>query len=148
MKELTIKIDDLINQEIEEYLLTVKGIIKVNIDNETDSINLKYNPDLISIKIIKQEIILFLNIKNSSIISFNKHPNNEVEKREIIIKDLCCEYCLKGMIEELLEINGIEKAITNFDYHKKDNVIITINYDNNLITNEEISELELDFNSL
>ena len=118
MKELTITFDDIwINKELKEYLLSINGIHVVEIDDKCETINIKYNPQIITIKIIKLEILAFMDIlKMPYIISFNKHSKNMLTKTSIIVKDLCCEYCLKGMIEELLLINGIEKIDTNFDY--------------------------------
>ena len=51
------------------------------------------------------------------------------------------------MIEELLLINGIEKVNTNFDYINKKDILINIEYDNELITKEDIEMLETKFNS-
>ena len=68
------------------------------------------------------------------------------KKTNIIIKDLCCEYCLKSMIEELLLIKGIEKVSTNFDYINKKDVILNIKYDKELISKEDIKILEDKFN--
>ena len=147
MKELTITFDNVwLDKELKEYLLSQNGIHNVEFENET--INIKYSPKVITIKIIKLEILAFMDIlKMPSIISFNKYSKNMLTKTTIIVKDLCCEYCLKGMIEELLLINGIEKVNTNFDYSNKKDVVINIEYDNQLKTKEDIEMLETKFNS-
>lgn len=149
MKELTITFDNTwLDKELKEYLLSLNGIHVVEIDDKCETINIKYNPEIITIKIIKLEILAFMDIlKMPSIISFNKYSKNMLTKTTIIVKDLCCEYCLKGMIEELLLINGIEKVNTNFDYSNKKDVVINIEYDNQLITKEDIEMLETKFNS-
>lgn len=149
MKELTITFDNVwLDKELKEYLLSQNGIHNVEIDDKSETINIRYNPKLINIKIIILEILAFMNmLKTPSIILFNKHSNNTLIKTNIIIKDLCCEYCLKGMIEELFLINGIEKVNTNFDYINKKDVLINIEYDNELITKEDIEMLETKFNS-
>lgn len=149
MKELTITFDNVwLDKELKEYLLSLNGINVVEIDDKCETINIKYNPEIITIKIIKLEILAFMDIlKTPSIISFNKHSKNMLTKTTIIVKDLCCEYCLKGMIKELLLINGIEKVNTNFDYSNKKDVVINIEYDNELITKEDIEMLETKFNS-
>ena len=51
------------------------------------------------------------------------------------------------MIEELLEIDGIESAYTDFDYNNKFNVNIFITYNNEIIGKEKINELKEQFNS-
>lgn len=75
-----------------------------------------------------------------------------VEKKEtfrykIIINNLCCEYCLKGMIEELLNYDGIVSASSNFEYNDKQNIEIYITYDKNLITIEKIKKIEYKYNN-
>ena len=88
MKELTITFDDIwINKELKEYLLLQNGFNNVEIDDEYGTINIKYNPEIITIKIIKLEILAFMDIlKTPSIISFNKNSKNMLTKTNIIIK--------------------------------------------------------------
>jgi hypothetical protein len=50
------------------------------------------------------------------------------------------------MIEELFEIEGIGSSYSNFTVDKKD-IKIYIEYDENIIDNENLKELELKFNS-
>lgn len=84
------------------------------------------------------EILLYLDIvKIPSIISFDKHSKSNIKKDIIVIKDLCCEYCLKGMIDDLLDINGIESAYSDFDYINKYNVNIFITYNYKLLDKEK-----------
>lgn len=137
MKELTITFDTIwINNQLVEYLSSLKGVIETKINQSKEEIYIKYNPNLISIKILKLEILLFLDVqKIPSIIAFNKHSKNKTTKTIITIKDICCEYCFKSTIEELLMIDGIESAFSEFsnDYSKSKNVIINIEYDSTLI---------------
>ena len=147
MKELMLKFDyECIDITIEQYLLSLKGVVDIKIDNFKNQIYIKYNSNDINIKVIKLEIMLFLDTKIPDIIAFDKHSKARLNNISITIKDLCCEYCLKGMIEELLLINGIEKVNTNFDYINKNDVLINIEYDNELITKENIKILENKFN--
>ena len=119
-------------------------VIGVTSNNE---IYVEYDAVAISLKLLKMEILLYLDIMNTpSIVSFDKHTKNNKEDI-IIIKDLCCEYCLKGMIEELLEIDGIESAYSDFDYTDKINVKIFITYDDKLVNKDIIKKLEKKFNS-
>jgi len=150
MQELTLTIDycDYFSKELEEYLISLKGVIKSKINLANNEINIKYDSKLININILKNEILLFLSLnKIPSIISFDKHSINKTINYNIIIKDLCCEYCLKHMIEELLLIDGINSAYSNFNYKNKTNVNLIINYDNNLITKEEIIAISHKFNN-
>lgn len=70
-----------------------------------DEIYVEYYSSVISLKLLKMEILLYLDIgKVPSIIAFDKHDVSNLNKYTIVIKDLCCEYCLKGMIENLFLI--------------------------------------------
>lgn len=61
MAELTMDIDHLGHKELKEYLLSLDGILDVKIKNfECLEIYLKYNSDLITPRMIKTEILLFL----------------------------------------------------------------------------------------
>lgn len=156
MNELTIVIDHLGDDELKDYLMSLKGILQVIVKkDERLKIYIKYNSDLITLKIIKMEILLFLDIiKIPSIIAFDKHTTVKTSDYEISRCDICCEYCLKGAIEELFEIAGIEKVETNFyknNYYQKkkderDNVLINIKYNPTLISNHEMEQIELKLN--
>ena len=157
MSEITIIIDNWGHEELKEYLMSLKGILDVEIKNveheiksdEQLDIYLKYDSSLITPKIIKMEITLFLNItKIPSILSFDKYPKFKTSNYTIIRNDLCCEYCYKGAIEDLFEIEGIEIVKGNFDedYLRREKIIINIKYDPNLINTEEIKQIELKLN--
>lgn len=151
MNEFTLEIDCLMHWELKNYLLSQPGVLEVNISDSTYFlINIKYNSHLISPKILKMETLLFLDCLNAPcIISFDKHSNHKIKKYNIIIKNLCCEYCLLGMIDDLLMIDGIEQANSHYEdnYNRRENVIISIYYDPTIIKEQEIQKLELRFNS-
>ena len=145
--KVVLKYDCQLYDELSVYLLSVNGIINVNIDNGNGIVDIVYNSDKVNEYMISKEIDLYLQIdKIPSLIGFEKYNNIVLNKYDIIIKDLCCEYCLKGYIKELLMIDGIKKVYTDFDYVNKDNVIINVFYDYNSINLEEIIELEKKFN--
>lgn len=143
--ELTLKYDYLIDKEIKDYLLKINGIEDIKINLDTGEIYIKYNN--ISIKLILMEVELFLDVvKLPSLIGFDKHSKNKLLDYEMVINNLCCEYCLKINIDKLLTIDGIESANTNFDYYNHKEVKIFIKYDNNKINIESIKKLESEFN--
>lgn len=155
MSELTIVIDNGGHNELKEYLVSLNGILSVEIrNNEQLNIYLKYNSSLITPKIIKMEILLFLDIvKIPSILSFNKYPKFKTLNYTIIRDDLCCEYCFKGAIDDLFEIEGIEKVESNFneDYlfqncEEREKITINIKYNPNLISSEKMRQIELKLN--
>lgn len=154
MKELTIVIDNWYNTGLKEHLMSLEGILEVNTKiEELLEIYIKYDSNLINLKIIKLEIKAFLNtLKIPSIISFDKHPTSKTLEYKINRDKICCEYCLKGTIEDLLEIEGIEKVESNFDINninKKDikrNIIINIQCDSTLLNIDDMKEIELNLN--
>lgn len=148
MSELTIVIDNCEHKELKEYLISLKGILDVEIKNDEQlEIYLKYNSSLITPKMIKMEIKLFLNIvKMPSLLSFDKYSKFETCNYTITRDDLCCEYCYKGAIEDLFEIEGIETVKSNFNedyFEEREKIIINIKYDPNLINAEKMKQIEL-----
>ena len=95
--ELTITLDSWGHNKLKEYLLSLNGIFDVTIKNEGElEIHIKYNSSLTTSKIIKYEILLFLDIlKMPSILAFDKHSANETSEYKIIRDDICCEYAWK-----------------------------------------------------
>ena len=162
MSEITIIIDNWGHEELKEYLMSLKGILDVEIKNveheiksdEQLDIYLKYDSSLLTPKIIKMEITLFLNItKTPSILSFDKYPKFKTSNYTIIRDDLCCEYCYKGAIEDLFEIEGIETVKGNFNedylfkkYEEREKITINIEYNPNLLKAEDMKQIELKLN--
>lgn len=155
MKELYISLDTWGHKELKDYLMSLEGIFEVNIDdtNKLD-VYLKYNSNLITPKIIKMEILLFLNVvKIPSLFSFNKYPKFKTLNYTIIRDDLCCEYCFKGAIDDLFEIEGIEQVESNFNedylfqnYENREKIKINIKYNPNLIDSDTMKQIELNLN--
>lgn len=149
MKKITIKINDWdwINRELDQFLQTQTGIIKSETNLKKNKIEITYEEEKTTIKIIMNYIRLFLSLQKTPILlEFNKHSNNELLEYTITIIDLCCEYCFMGMIEELLEINGIEEVNNDFDFITKENVHINIKYDPTIIDENEIKKIEQKLN--
>lgn len=156
MSELTITLDSWGHNELKDYLLSLNGIFDVTIKNEGElEIHIKYNSSLTTSKIIKYEILLFLDIlKIPAMLAFDKHSANETSEYKIIRDDICCEYCLEGAIDDLFEIEGIEKVECNFNktyYYKKENdkrenIIINIKYNKDLLNIEDMKLIESKLN--
>ena len=162
MSKITIIIDNWGHEELKEYLMSLKGILDVEIKNveheiksdEQLDIYLKYDSSLITPKMIKMEITLFFNItKIPSILSFDKYPKFKTSNYTIIRDDLCCEYCYKGAIEDLFEIEGIETVKGNFNedylfkkYEEREKITINIEYNPNLLKAEDMKQIELKLN--
>ena len=145
MNKITIELDTILDKGLLEYLKTIDGIENCDINEGKISIVYKDN---ISLFVIVKEICLYLDIlKIPSILSFDKYLPNNLKEYQILINDLCCEYCLMSDIEELLYINGINSAYTDYDFKDKNNVAIYITYDSSIISKEELDKLNKEFNS-
>lgn len=151
MKTITLEFDGVPRSGLEEHLLSLNGILEVKIVNEeTCVLTIKYDSNVTDYNIIKLEIITFLDIYNiPSLLSFDKHEEGKKCKYDIHIKDICCEYCFSGNIDELLNTKGIIKAYSDFDKYDNfytENVVINIEYLEDLITLEEVKNIEEEFN--
>lgn len=152
MDELTIEIDNWGHKELREYLMSLKGVSNIIIKNfEHLEIYIKYDSNVITPRIIKMEILLFLDLwKIPSILSFDKHPKMKTSNYKITIDNLCCDYCFKGAIEDLFELDGIEKVESNFteeyffkEYNNRKTITINIKYNPELINIEKIKQIKL-----
>lgn len=151
MKKLTLKIEysGFLYKELNKYLSSLNGVLFSKVDMENENIYIEYDSAVVSSKILKMEIILYLNLNNTpSIISFDKHYEKDIKEDVIIIEDLCCEYCLKGIIEDLFEYDAIKSASTDFNYVDKKNVNIFITYDDKTMKSEELNKLKNKFNRI
>ena len=148
MKVLTLVLDCFGHKELKEYLSSLNGVLEVIINNEDNlEIYIRYDSKLITFKMLKSKIFLFLDIsKVPSMIAFDKHPGHKLMKYSIDNEKIhCCEYCLKGTIEDLFETNGIEKVECN--YFTEDNPckfkesIIEVSYNPDVIDGEDIKRI-------
>lgn len=130
---------DYLDVGIDEYLLTVKGINEVNVNGK--EVIISYDSKLISLKVIKLEIYLFLGIKNPGILMFNKNSDIELTINNYILDDICCEYCLLGKIDELLDTKGIYKIINDYDGDPRKKVNLEISYDKEVISWKRIKKI-------
>ncbi len=152
MEKIKIKFDYVSYYDFEEefllYLSKSYGIISADIDKKINEIIVEYDSSKISLELLTKEILIYLGLdKIPSVIAFDKCvSNSHIRKNIIVIKDICCEYCLKDMIKELLVVDGIESAYTDFDYVNKYNVNIFITYDDTIINEEKLIDLKNKFN--
>lgn len=141
MKKFEILIDTY-KDKIDEFLLSLDGIKEVHIkeDKWKTDINILYNDKNISIIDIKDKLIEYVDAVNvPSILSFNKFEEKNINK-EIFLGDGCCEYCMKGTIEELLEIDGINSASYE-DGKDFFNVTLKLGYNPDKISNEKLGQI-------
>jgi len=144
MSELTFKIEylNMLDKELENYICSLDGVIEVKTNTDKDEVYIKYDSKLISIKLLVMEVKLFLSLtKTPSIISFDKHSKQNSTKTSLYISDGCCEYCVKGFIEKLILIDGIERATADYEDYDFFNISIELSYDNELFNETTIKDL-------
>ena len=144
MKEVTFKFDNVMSSnDFSDYFLSLTGIKNINYKNvDYLEITIQYTDD-ISLERIKLQLELYFNIlKIPEMLFFDKHIKKDLKKEQIVIKDMCCEYCIKGTIEDLFDTNGIVSAYTNYDQIEFFcDVTFYITYDDTIITKEEINNI-------
>ena len=143
MNRITIGFDTFLDNGLLEYLKTIDGIENCDINDGKLTIIYKF----ISLKVIIKEICLYLDIlRRPSVLSFDKHLTNKLEEYKLVINDLCCEFCLKHDIEELLYVDGINSAYSNYDFDDKDEAEIYITYDSSIISKDKLDDFNKKFN--
>ena len=153
MRELTLKIDyanyyhdysDIIN-----YLLALKGIEDVIIKEEEKTglinINTKYNDEIISDKIIKLEILGFLNLLNyPAVYGFDRHYKGKDIQYINLHYNICCEFCFGNILDILYDTKGIKIVESDFceKYLDVDSqYTISIYYNPKVISDNKMQDL-------
>lgn len=141
MKKIELEIEDYRNN-LEDYLLSIDGIeyVKKEDTGYNFFITITYDETKIFLERIEKEILLYIDkLKVPVIVSFNKFEDYVVIK-EIVIEDGCCEYCMNGKIQKLLEIDGINSA--SYDEGEAFfNVILKLVYNPDKINNEKLRQI-------
>lgn len=141
MKHLTLNLECWIDMEVLEYLMQLDGVDKALVNEDKDTLDIYYDDKIIPLKILVMEVELFLKIdKLPSIIGFDKHSDKELVKKNVVVEDICCEYCVMGNIYDLLLMKGIEKVSTDYNFEKWENVNFFIEYDKDLISEEDVNK--------
>lgn len=137
-------LDDIVNKELIEFLLSQEGILEVKL-NEVDlyiEVDVKHNEKITPSVIIKY-IELFQNNKFSSMVAFDKEIKINLKKIKYTLKDVCCEYCYKGFVREMFDKKEIISLKSDFDiYSSKLNVDLEIEYDENYKESDLIKYIE------
>lgn len=158
MEKLTLTLDceyNVKDGELDTYLENLNGIDKVivryNEEIFAPIFTIAYDRGIITPQIIFLEILSYLNIhKYPILIAFDKHCKKEIVKYEIKSK-ICCDFCLKDIIEDLFEVDGIVKADSNYEKYingerDEGNDIITIYYDQRVITKDLMEKIIKELN--
>jgi len=130
---MRIVLDDLVTEELKEYLLTQTGITSVDFSSENSMtvLDIKYNKKTNS-SIIMKYIDLFLNHDYSILFEFDKETKGKFKTLKYIVDDMCCEYCHSGLVNDLFENDNIKSVKSNFNHDMPAyNIEFTIEYDEN-----------------
>lgn len=141
MEQLSIKIDHFnhFDHEFYTYISALDGVKSIKEDKD---ILITYDSKKISIQRILLEVKLFLGLlKTPSLINFDKHFKGKCDNTTVVIEDACCEYCVKGVIEDLVLIDGIEKVTVDFQDDTFFNVSIHVMYDSGIWNDKKVKEL-------
>ena len=149
MERITFKFDFWNHNELKDYLLSLNGVKNASIDDEDPdsiTIDIDYDSKKMSPKVLFYEILAFMEEHPLSLLGFDKHFKDQKEYK-LVIKDLCCDYCFKGMIEDLFDMKEITKAMSDMNvFLEHENVIVNLGYNSDLISLEEIKKIEKSFN--
>ena len=97
MAKLTLTIDTIMYQGLEQYIGSLEGVSKVLITNKTYLIiTITYDDSKIDINTLKLEILLYLNLsKTPSIIGFNKYKKGNYKEYKTSINGFAVNTVLK-----------------------------------------------------
>ena len=110
-------------------------------------IDFEYDEKIVSPKILRYEVLAFMEVDYPSLICFNLHET-EAKKYKIVVKDVCCEYCFMDMIEELFTMKGIVSVKSDYDeINHHYNINLYIEYNPNLLKVEDLKRIEENLNN-
>ena len=130
---MKLRLDDVVDGELKEYLLSQEGINDVIFTNKDliADIYIKFD-NSINPMIIMKYIELFQGYNYSAILEFDKGYDGKFKLLKYIVDDMCCEYCYKGLVMDLFENDKIKSVKSNFDFNKPPfDIEFLIEYDDN-----------------
>lgn len=130
---MKIKLNNNVNPELKEFLLSQEGIteVDINYDNLYVDLNIKYNNKTNS-NIIMKYIELFEDYKYSNIVEFDKDYKDKTKTLKYTIDDMCCDYCYMGFVMNLFENDNIKSCKSNYNNDRPAyNIEFTIEYSDN-----------------
>ena len=140
MESMYLVLDDIVSDELGDYLLSQEGIKKVEISKEKigNKIYVEYDTSISPI-IIMNYIALFEEYECSELLEFDKGLQCKIKKIKYTIESICCEYCYKSFVMELFKNKYIHAFKSNFDFDRFTSIIIEVEYTN--YSEDEIVEI-------
>ncbi len=137
-------LDDILNDELKEYLLAQEGVIDVDFTAKDyiTELNIKTGKKISPI-IVYKHIQLFQNNDYSTLLGFDKGYTGNFKNMNYYVEDICCDYCYKGLIEELFENNNIKAVKSNYDFNRtSSDVNLEIEYNSDYKEKDLVKFLE------
>lgn len=133
-------LDDIVFDELKDFLLSQEGIKKVEISKDKigNKIYVEYDTN-ISPLIIMKYIALFEEYECSELLEFDKGLQYKTRKIKYTVESICCEYCYKSFVMKLFENKYINSFKSNFDFDRFTSIIIELEYTN--YSEDEIVEI-------
>lgn len=141
---MKIIIDEVVENDLKEYLLSQNGINKVDyiVKDFISEISIDFDKN-ITPSIVMKYIDLYLENDYPILLEFNKEIKRDFKILKYTIDDMCCEFCYKFLIEELFNNKNINSVQSNYDFYKPAfNIEFIIEYDTNYKEDELIKYLE------
>lgn len=112
-------LDDILKEEIKNYLMSQIGIKEVSlvVKDFISELNIKFDEMTMPETIIKY-IYLFQDTKCSTLLNFDKCFEGEMKRLIYVDDDICCEYCYKILVQNLFENKFVKSVKSNFDFNK------------------------------
>ena len=134
-------LNDIFNDEIKDYLLDQDGLLNVSFSAKDyiPKINIKHD-NRISPRTILKHIEVFQGTEYSSLMEFDKGFKGDFNTLKYLIDDMCCDYCYRGLVEDLFDSSYIKSVKSDFSLDKPAfNVNFVIEYDKNYSEEELIN---------
>ena len=138
---MKIILDSIISKDLKDHLLSQKGItnVDINIDGYFIEFNIKYTEPMTPFIILK-EIDLYEKYEVPNLFEFDKETPGDFKTLKYVVKDMCCEYCYKGLVTDLFNNKNIKSVKSNFEYDKPAfNIEFIVEYNN--LSEEEVIKL-------
>lgn len=139
-----IVLDEVCDEGLKHYLLSQNGILNVTIvvKDFLSEVNIEYEKGITAF-IISKYLHLYLNNKHPILVSFNRKVENQFKTLKYLIKDMCCEYCYKSLVEALFNNPSVVSVNSNFKFDAPAfDIEFAIGYDEKLNEKEIIKIIQ------
>ena len=125
-------LDDVLYDETKNQLLNQKDLKDLSITAHAFITTISFEcPNDISPLAIMKQVNFLQQGPYPTILAFNKEFKGQTKTLKYLVKDMCCEYCYKSFVLDLLKYEYINSLKSNFDLDKPAfNIELEIEYIN------------------